>query len=165
VIIALDCHYTSREATAAACAIVEWTAGEIMARHRIVDVVPAEYQAGSFYRRELPLLLRVLAEIDRPIAALLIDAYVDLAPDKPGLGRHLVETLQTTLPVVGVAKTRYMGASHALEVRRGRSAKPLLITAANVAVEQAAAWVHDMHGAHRIPTLLREVDHLARGRS
>ena len=44
---------------------------------------------GEFYRRELPGLLAVLEKIEQPIDVMVIDGYVDLAPDRPGLGRHL----------------------------------------------------------------------------
>jgi deoxyribonuclease V len=47
-------------------------------------------------------------------------------------------------------------------VERGGSAKPLYVTAAGIAAETAAAHVAAMHGAHRIPTLLKLVDRLVR---
>lgn len=163
MIIALDCHYTDTGAAAAACGITAWPHGELAAHHRITDAVPHDYVPGEFYRRELPLILRVLSEIDWPLEAILIDAYVDLAPDHPGLGRRLVEAATLALPVIGVAKTRYAGATHAIEVLRGTSSKPLLVTAANIEVERAADLVRGMHGANRIPTLIRHADHCARG--
>ena len=163
MIIALDCHYTDTGAAAAACGITAWPHGNLAAHHRITDAVPHDYVPGEFYRRELPLILRVLSEIDWPLEAILIDAYVDLAPDHPGLGRRLVDSTALTLPVIGVAKTRYSGATHAIEVLRGTSSKPLLVTAANIAAERAAELVRGMHGANRIPTLILHADHCARG--
>jgi deoxyribonuclease V len=47
-------------------------------------------------------------------------------------------------------------------VLRGASTKPLLITAAGMPEAQAAEHVREMHGAFRIPTLLRRVDQLCR---
>jgi deoxyribonuclease V len=60
-----------------------------------------------------------------------------------------------------VAKTRFEGAP-AIEVCRGRSTSPLFVTAVGVAPEEVAERVRSMHGAHRVPTLLKRVDRLAR---
>jgi deoxyribonuclease V len=63
--------------------------------------------------------------------------------------------------VVGVAKTRYLSAP-AVPVLRGSSRSPLFVTAAGVEPEVAAGWIESMHGPYRVPTLLRQVDTLAR---
>jgi len=86
--------------------------------------------------------------------------------ERAGLGRHLADALAArgvNALVVGVAKTRFAGAE-ALEVCRGASASPLFVTAAGVASDVAANDVRRMHGDYRVPTLLRRVDTLARGR-
>jgi deoxyribonuclease V len=49
-----------------------------------------------------------------------------------------------------------------VEVRRGDSQKPLYVTAAGVSAEDAASRISEMHGPFRIPTLLKQVDTLAR---
>ena len=47
---------------------------------------------------------------------------------------------------------------------RGNSKSPLFVTARGVSASDAALHVKQMHGPHRIPTLLARVDGLARGR-
>lgn len=123
----------------------------------------ADYEPGEFYRRELPCLLAILADVAGPLAAVVIDGYVWLAGDgaRPGLGAHLWEALNRSLPVIGVAKNPFVGAG-AVELLRGSSAKPLYVTAAGVDAGWAAERIAEMDGEHRIPTLLRRVDQLSR---
>jgi deoxyribonuclease V len=77
------------------------------------------------------------------------------------LGWHLFDALESKIPVIGVAKSRFEGAP-AHEVYRGASRRPLYVTAAGMTLAKAAANIQAMHGAHRIPTLLQRVDRLAR---
>jgi deoxyribonuclease V len=49
---------------------------------------------------------------------------------RPGLGAHLYDRIGT--PVVGVAKTAFRSATHAVAVRRGSATKPLYVTAAGM---------------------------------
>jgi len=94
---------------------------------------------------------------------LVIDGYVWLgATDAPALGAHLFEALHAAMPIVGVAKTKYRNDTWSERVYRGESRKPLYVTAADVETTRAAALVASMHGKHRIPTLLKQVDRLAR---
>ncbi len=65
--------------------------------------------------------------------------------------------------MIGVAKTMFKGATHAAEIRRGRSARPLFVTAAGMTVGDAADLIGDMSGRFRLPDALRTVDRLARG--
>nr|BFF18546.1 hypothetical protein GCM10025730_20670 [Promicromonospora thailandica] len=65
--------------------------------------------------------------------------------------------------MLGVAKTRFRAATHATEVLRGRSARPLYVTATGMAPADAAELVRSMAGAGRLPDALRRVDRLARG--
>jgi len=120
----------------------------------------AAYQPGAFYERELPYLLAALERMP-PLEAIIVDAYVWLAPEQPGLGWHLHDRRGDV--VIGVAKTRYAGAE-AVEVVRGDSARPLFVTAVGIDVNVAAARVRAMHGDFRVPTLIRLADALARGR-
>jgi deoxyribonuclease V len=128
---------------------------------RIARVEP--YQPGQFYRRELPCLLRVLGRVSGPLEAVVVDGYVWLRDEcTPGLGAHLYEALGRTVPVVGVAKTRFASAGAAEEVLRGGSRRPLYVSAAGLDQQTAARHVQAMHGPFRIPTLLRRVDQLCR---
>jgi deoxyribonuclease V len=93
---------------------------------------------------------------------LVVDGYVDLDPDgRKGLGAYAhAEWLARV--VVGVAKTRFRSATHALPVLRGIATRPLWVTAAGMDVAEAAALVTRMAGAARVPDAVREVDRLAR---
>lgn len=119
-----------------------------------------EYIPGEFYRRELPCILSLLNRIKEIPDEIVIDGYVRLL-DKPGLGWHIFESLNKRIPVIGVAKSRFFGAK-AVEVFRGRSINPLYVTSAGVNLERASEKIRLMHGPHRIPTLLKRVDLLAR---
>jgi deoxyribonuclease V len=159
-IAALDVGYQADAARAAGVVFSYWT-DEAPDEEHVVDVAGvAPYEPGAFYRRELPCLLAVVAVLT-PVDLVIVDGFVDLAPDRPGLGRHLHEALG--VPVIGVAKTRFRGAV-ARSVLRGESARPLYVTAAGVPLEAAARSVGGMYGPHRIPTLLGRVDALSRGR-
>jgi deoxyribonuclease V len=120
-----------------------------------------EYEPGAFYLRELPYLLAMLATLDERPELVVIDGYVWLGAERPGLGAHLYEALERRVTVVGVAKRPYLGAL-AVPVLRGASKQLLYVGAAGVALEEAAEKVRTMHGIHRIPTLLKRVDRLSR---
>jgi len=148
----------------AGCALIaSWTEPGAV-ETRVVRVVgaPAPYQPGQFFSRELPALRAVLAAVASPIEIVVVDGYVWLDGARPGLGAHLHRALDGRTPVVGVAKSRFAGAP-AIELLRGGSRAPLLITAAGVEPAIAAGWVASMHGPHRMPTILTLADHLSRG--
>jgi len=87
---------------------------------------------------------------------------VDLDPHgRPGLGAFV--HAEFGAPVIGVAKTRFATATHAAQVRRGRSDRPLYVTAAGLTIADGARMVSEMAGPFRIPDALRGVDRLARG--
>ena len=95
------------------------------------------------------------------IELLVIDGYVDLDPDgRPGLGAYANQEFGA--PVIGVAESCFLTATHAIAVLRGLSRRPLFVTAAGVPLSDAAELVRDMSGAHRIPDALRLVDRLTR---
>jgi deoxyribonuclease V len=120
----------------------------------------APYRPGAFFVRELPALRAVLRMAGR-VGVVIVDGYVDLDPDgRPGLGAHLYDELG--VPVIGVAKTMYRAATHAARVYRGSATRPLFVTAAGIAVPDAARLVGEMVGPYRLPDALRRVDSLAR---
>lgn len=119
----------------------------------------AEYESGQFYRRELPCLLGVLEQGPRA-EVVIVDGYVWLKDGLPGLGARLHAAIGGV--VVGVAKTNFAGATAALRVLRGSSNSPLFVTAVGMSAEEAAIKVKGMHGPYRVPTLLKQVDTLAR---
>jgi deoxyribonuclease V len=157
---AADVHYRGL-ARAAVVAAADPRFARIVAERAVVVPEAAPYRPGQFYLRELPPLLAVLDGLGR-LDLLVIDGYVDLDPGgRPGLGAHLYAAL--SVPVVGVAKTAFAAATHAIAVQRGASARPLFVTAAGIGREQAARLVRDMAGPFRIPNALRRADALARG--
>jgi deoxyribonuclease V len=159
VICCVDVDYQATGVTTACVGFAAWT--DEVAQLETVARTPgaaAGYQPGQFYQRELPYLVEIL----RPHAgleAIVIDGYVWLDGGRPGLGAHLHAARGE--PVIGVAKTAFAGAA-ACEVVRGASAKPLYITAVGIEPADAAAAIAGMHGPHRIPTLIKRADTLAR---
>jgi deoxyribonuclease V len=159
----VDVDYRDEGAVAACLLFGAWT--DAVERRafvtRIAEVAP--YVPGSFYQRELPCILQVLALVDVELRTIVIDGYVFLdEAGTPGLGAHL--HLATRVPVIGVAKTAFRGSSHAARVLRGKSTKPLYVTAVGIDAHEAAGSIRSMHGAHRVPTLLARVDRLCRQR-
>jgi len=159
----LDVHYDGDWANVACLHFAEWTDSVPAAAHFSQLEVPAEYRPGEFYLRELPCLLHALRQESMCFEALVVDGYVHLVPPiNKGLGTHLAESLPYRTSVVGIAKNPFRLADRFLPVLRGRSHKPLFISAADMPVEKAAERVRSMHGEFRIPTLLRMTDRLSR---
>ena len=157
----VDVDYRGDHAVAAALLFLDWGAKDPVAQHVVTVRGVAPYRPGSFYERELPCIDAVLARNHWPLAAIVVDGFVWLGEAEPGLGARLFTSLGEQVPVIGVAKNPYRGAP-AVAVRRGDSNKPLYVTAAGMTAEAAAACVLRMHGVHRLPTLLKEVDRLCR---
>lgn len=165
MIYALDVDYRDDStARAAAVGFARWSDG-VSCEERAVDVPRvADYEPGAFYRRELPCLMAVLATVAGPVSCVVVDGHVWLrALDDPGLGARLWESLGRVVPVVGVAKQAF-GGGVASPVLRGGSERPLWVTAAGMDPREACDRVRKMHGAHRLPTLLKRADSLCRGR-
>jgi deoxyribonuclease V len=93
----------------------------------------------------------------------IIDGYVWLGEQRHGLGAHLYEALDKRAAIIGVAKTRFVGADPVELVTRGGSRTPLYVTAAGMDVTEAANHIRAMHGSHRIPAMLKRADQLSRG--
>lgn len=162
VLACVDADYRG-DLVVAACLVFEaWDAAEPV--REVVASMPAtaSYVPGELYRRELPGLAAALGRVDEPLEVVIVDGYVWLASGRPGLGWHVYEALGRRAAVVGVAKTPFAGNDAAIEVLRGASARPLYVTAVGLDAREAAARVRRMHGAHRMPTLLRRVDRLCR---
>jgi deoxyribonuclease V len=81
--------------------------------------------------------------------------------DRPGLGARL--HAEFAIPVIGVAKSPFRTATHAIPVLRGESSRPLLVTAVGMPRDDAADLVRQMAGRFRVPDALRRADALARG--
>ncbi|SMB94963.1 endonuclease V [Deinococcus hopiensis] len=160
----VDVDYRGEEAVAACLLFRHWKdAQPLEARTARVSPV-APYEPGQFYRRELPCLLAVLSPLLPQLGTVVVDGHVWLSPGQPpapGLGAHLYAALGEQVGVIGVAKTAYRGAP-AVEVQRGVGTRPLYVTATGIAIMDAARHVQQMHGPHRLPTLLKRVDQLCR---
>jgi deoxyribonuclease V len=161
----VDAEYQSTEGPAVASCVVYERCDSAGSREERVVVIPrvAPYKPGQFYERELPCILKVLEEVQTPIDIVIVDAYVWLDEEEtPGLGAHLHRALRGRVAVIGVAKEPFGDYQGQRRVVRGGSQKPLFITGVGIDVDVAAKCVQRMHGAHRVPTLLRRADQLCR---
>lgn len=163
MILAADVDYRDKNAVAAGVLFEKWDSEKVtreIIRH-ISDI--NEYEPGQFYRRELPCIKALLEEIHENIDYVLVDGYVFLGSDgKPGLGKHLWDALGCEIPVIGVAKSAFKDTPKDTELLRGKSSKPLFVTAQGIDIKTAKRCVRNMHGENRIPTLLKRVDTLCR---
>ncbi len=163
MLLAVDVDYRETGAQAAGVAFAHWAdATPARIYHGRIARVDA-YEAGNFYRRELPCILRLLEHHRLNPEVVVIDGYVVLGnPARPGLGLHLYRALGRTAAVIGVAKTRFAGTPESAELYRGASRRPLFITSAGIDLETARRDIASMHGCHRIPELLRLADRESR---
>ena len=123
VCAAVDVHYLSTGgARAAAVLAADAAFAHVLAeRAAVVPRVPP-YRPGEFYLRELPPLRAVLNDLSG-LGLLVVDGYADLDPSgRPGLGAHA--HAEFGIPVIGVAKSRFRTATHAVPVLRGSSGAP-----------------------------------------
>jgi deoxyribonuclease V len=161
---AVDVYYPASGGARAALVLAgDRGFAEIVAEKTAFVASVDPYVPGQFLRRELPPLRAVLAGV-AGITLLVIDGYVDLDPSgRPGLGAHA--HTEFGFPVIGVAKTPFATATHAIPVLRGQASRPLYVTAAGIAAAEAAELVRAMSGEFRMPDALRRVDALSRSAS
>lgn len=159
----VDVQYDSASGTAkaAVASFLDWGSPRSNEEHVVTVPVTEPYVAGQFYKRELPCLVAVLALLSATPRVVLVDGYVWLGDGREGLGARLHAALGGPA-IVGVAKKSFPGTG-AIEIFRGQSLAPLYVTASGMSTFTAASGVSSMHGKHRLPTLLKRVDHLARG--
>jgi deoxyribonuclease V len=161
LVAAVDVHYPASGGARAAAVLAASATFSPVLGERVVaidEVLP--YRPGAFWMRELPPLLAVLAGQDE-LRLVVVDGYADLdSRGHPGLGARLHAELG--IPVIGVAKSAYRTATHAIPVLRGASSRPLFVTAAGLARDEAAGIVREMAGSYRLPDALRRADALAR---
>ncbi len=160
-IAAFDVHYLDNgHASAAAVLFHDYRDAAPAATYTKFLSPVADYIPGEFYRRELPCILALVEQFNEAPDEMIVDGYVMLG-NRPGLGQHLFASFDHKIPVIGVAKSKFEGYSGAM-VFRGRSKKPLYVTAAGADLPMASERIRMMHGVHRIPTLLKQVDFMAR---
>jgi len=164
---AVDVHYNDNgTANVSSLEFEEWNASDYKyASTKIVENIKP-YESGQFYKRELPCIISILGEFNLDLVEyIIIDGYVWLGTvDKPGLGTYLYHALNKKIPIIGVAKSKYEHTPQDCAIYRGKSKHPLYITSISVSLEEAKNFIQKMHGDNRIPTLLKKVDQIARGR-
>ena len=87
---------------------------------------------------------------------ILIDGFVHIKPPGKGLGSHLYD--QTNCLVIGVAKNSLKIACNYALIYRGKSKRPLYVSAIGIDLNRACGWIRSMHGKYRIPTLIKLAD-------
>lgn len=166
MIAALDVQYTDTTAHSAAVVFENWQSNLATAVYTAELSPIAEYKPGSFFERELQPLLKVYFKIQEPIDFAVIDGYCHLSHDNsPGLGVHFLNALSAPKTIIGVAKNRYRDSTHASELLRGTSLRPLFVTSIGMDYTEAAKLVGSMTGPFRVPEMLKLVDQLARQRA
>ena len=163
MIFAVDVDYRERKAVAAGIAFDDWQ-NPVPANTFITQTDQVEeYQAGEFYKRELPIILMLLEQLPQLPEIIIIDGYVYLDRyQKAGLGVHLYNALKTKVAIIGVAKSRFQDIPPETEVFRSDSSRPLFVTAIGIDESEARGYIKKMHGNHRLPTILKAVDRLCR---
>jgi deoxyribonuclease V len=161
VCAAVDVHYLGTGgARAAAVLAADAAFAQVLAERTAIVARVSPYRPGEFYLRELPPLHAVLDDLVG-VGLLVVDGYADLDPaGRPGLGAHA--HAEFGIPVIGVAKSRFRTATHAVPVVRGSSARPLFVTSCGMPAADAADLVRRMAGRYRLPDALRRADTLAR---
>ncbi len=166
MILTTDAAYRDDTATAVGILHPDWRSDEIT--RTIIKTIGrvAAYEPGQFYKRELPCILSLLDEIEGGLDAIIVDGFVDLGREgKPGLGRHLFNAMGETgepVPVIGVAKSAFKETPDEGQIFRGKSKTPLYVTSAGMPLAQAKSHIRAMHGANRIPTLLKWAHQVSR---
>ncbi|MCU7491617.1 MAG: endonuclease V [Ignavibacteria bacterium] len=164
MILAVDVSYNQDEAFAAGVASSHnWTdekpSYEVTTSLKGIN----SYIPGSFYLRELPVILELLKKLNEMPEAIVIDGYVWLGSEKKdGLGGRLYIALNKKIPVIGVAKSPFKDTPETIKLLRGKSLRPLYVTSAGISLQEAKTYISHMHGRNRIPALLKRADQLSR---
>lgn len=163
MILAVDAYYNEATSSAKVAGVLFQEASCVTATSvfttTLSPIVP--YESGAFYKRELPCIEALLKILPfSKIDMILVDGYVDLDWNKPGLGRRLYDRMHGVSKIIGVSKTKFKDA-RGTEVRRFGT-KPLYVTSVGLPEYEAAQFILDMSGPYRIPTMLKLVDGLTR---
>ncbi|WP_299890925.1 endonuclease V [uncultured Lacinutrix sp.] len=161
MIIAFDTYYYDNKAKTVGVSFNKWNDNQPIEIYSEIIEGVAEYEPGSFYKREMPCIISLLKKINiNEVELILVDGYVILNNDgKYGLGGHLYKYLNEKIPIVGVAKSGYdSNTLNSKALLRGESKKPLYISAIGIELDLAYTHIKSMHGNYRIPTLLQIMD-------
>ncbi len=122
------------------------------------------YEPGSFYKRELPCILKVLEQVREVIGLIFIDGYTWLPDGRPGLGAHLFNAIDARSPVIGISKSKFRIRSsprHCVgKILRGKSKRFLYVSAAGIQLDEAIKIVKTLPGPYRLPDPVRAVNQL-----
>ena len=153
--LAVDVGYQQETAVAAGVLFENWDDSNPLEIMTLELSTAYNYVPGKFYLRELPCILALVEHLTYLPEFMIVDGYVWLTKKRlPGLGQHLYERLKRQVKVIGVAKSPFRD-TPAPTLLRGKSKRPLFITAAGVDDKLAKGLISSMHGEHRIPTLLK----------
>lgn len=164
--LAIDVKYNEETKIAKAVGILfNWEDNK--PREIIVDYIEdiQDYVSGAFYKRELPCLLKIIEKVDiNQLEAIIIDGYIYIDNAfKYGLGGMLWEKLNKQIPIIGVAKTSFFKNKETTkEIFRGKSSKPLYVSAIGYDLDKAIQNITSMKGEYRMPTILKEVDRISK---
>ncbi|PKH51135.1 endonuclease V [Tenacibaculum sp. Bg11-29] len=161
MIIAFDTYYYENKAKTIGVSFNKWENDKPIEIYSEIIEGIAEYEPGSFYKREMPCIISLLKKIDlNDVQFIIVDGYVILDDDgKYGLGGHLYEKLGEKIPIIGVAKSGYdSNKLNSKALLRGESKKPLYISAIGIELNLAFEYIKSMHGNYRMPTLLQIMD-------
>ena len=148
---AVDVHYLrTGGARAAAVLAADAAFAHVLAERTAVIPRVRPYRPGQFYLRELPPLRAVLDGLSS-LGLLVVDGYADLDPgSRPGLGAHA--HAEFGIPVIGVAKSRFRTATHAVPVVRGSSVRPLFSLRPGYPAPTRRIWSGAWPGVTGCPT-------------
>jgi deoxyribonuclease V len=165
MIYAFDTFYYEDFAKTVCIAFENWSSETENFIYTENTEITSDYENGAFYKRELPCILSLLKKINLKDGDLIIvDGYVTLDNSgKIGLGGHLYNSLNKKYPVIGIAKNGFASEDDLRKtVFRGESKTPLFLTIIGIDADLVKTNVENMHGAYRIPTLLKKLDQLTR---
>lgn len=120
-----------------------------------------EYISGEFYKRELPCILDFLNDFNlKEIELIIIDGFVFLNDiDKKGLGAYLFESLDKSIPIIGVAKSSFHNNNkNVINILRANSKKPLYISSIGIELLKASDLIKNMFGNYRMPNIIKQID-------
>jgi len=164
---AVDVHYNDNgTANVSSLEFEEWNASDYKyASTKIVENIKP-YESGQFYKRELPCIISILGEFNLDLVEyIIIDGYVWLGTvDKPGLGTYLYHAFNQKIPIIGVAKSKYDHTPQDEDFAIEFAYNTASLEGNTITLEEAKNFIQKMHGDNRIPTLLKKVDQIARGR-
>jgi len=161
MILAFDTYYFENKAKTVCVSFKNWLDKTPFSIEEETIENVADYEPGAFYKRELPCILSLIKKYNlNEIELIIVDSYVLLDDNgKLGLGGHLFEKLNKSIPIIGVAKSGFhSNRINTKTLLRGDSKKPLYISAIGIALNTAFEYIKSMDGNYRMPTLLQILD-------